>query len=200
MIRDASALQVAKYIAPRMREWGRTDLHGLGIINHQRNVPPLDRSETPFRDDLITNAEQQGFGLMTAWDLYKLVRNFLKHDWKPDQVKPLFYRSGWIHPVPIHYTRIGTVEEFWDKITVVGIRLHDGQLSKGDRIAFTLPIEYEEQDTPEIQVDRQSVEVAQVGELVGVKTEMTKKQLRKGTVVYRAERRISACHPGFALT
>lgn len=47
--RDAAALQVAKYLAPRMREWQRTDIQGLSIINHQRNLPGLDRdNKTPF--------------------------------------------------------------------------------------------------------------------------------------------------------
>lgn len=41
--KEANSLQVTKYLAPRMREWGRTDLHGLTIINHQRNLPGLER-------------------------------------------------------------------------------------------------------------------------------------------------------------
>src|SRR5712691_5551911 len=43
MPREASALQVTKYLIPRMREWHRTDIHGLAIINHQKHLPALDR-------------------------------------------------------------------------------------------------------------------------------------------------------------
>jgi hypothetical protein len=73
--REASSLQVTKYLAPRMREWGRTDLHGLAIVNHQRHLPALDRDhEQVFQPDVLSNAEDQGFSLLTTWDLYRLVR------------------------------------------------------------------------------------------------------------------------------
>src|SRR6185369_16010666 len=34
--KDAAALQVSKYIVPRMREEKRTDIQGLSVINHQK--------------------------------------------------------------------------------------------------------------------------------------------------------------------
>lgn len=40
---EEDALQVTKYLRPRMIEWDRTDVRGLAIINHQRNLPALDR-------------------------------------------------------------------------------------------------------------------------------------------------------------
>jgi hypothetical protein len=53
------ALQVWKYIAPRMKEWNRTDVQELAIINHQRNLPPLDRENiAPFLEDVLTNAQE----------------------------------------------------------------------------------------------------------------------------------------------
>lgn len=41
MPKEADSLQVAKYLTPRMREWGRTDIRGLAIVNHQRHLPAL---------------------------------------------------------------------------------------------------------------------------------------------------------------
>jgi hypothetical protein len=67
---EANSLQVTKYLIPRMREWGRTDLHGLAIVNHQRNIPALERDhDHVFQADVLSNAEDQGFGLLTTWDL-----------------------------------------------------------------------------------------------------------------------------------
>ena len=37
--READIIQVTKYVNRRMREWGRQDVHGVSIINHQRNIP-----------------------------------------------------------------------------------------------------------------------------------------------------------------
>lgn len=50
-----------------MREWNRTNIHGLTIINHQRNLPALDREHTRiFQNDVLTNADEQDFTLLTT--------------------------------------------------------------------------------------------------------------------------------------
>jgi len=42
---DAEATQAYKHATIRMKEWERTDINSLTIINHQRNIPPLDREK-----------------------------------------------------------------------------------------------------------------------------------------------------------
>ena len=91
--KDEDVLQVAKYLAPRMKELGRTDIKGLSIINHQRNLPLLDR-EKPFRELHIDNAEQREIGLMTTWTLCRLVQAFVQNGWTHDVVHDLFYQNG----------------------------------------------------------------------------------------------------------
>jgi hypothetical protein len=111
---EASLLQVAKYLIPRMREWGRSDIHGLAIVNHQRNLPGLEREhEHVFQADVLSNAEQQGFGLLTTWDLFRLVRGFIIHGWHHDDIAGLFVTAGRIRPVPAHYEFIGAVDGYW---------------------------------------------------------------------------------------
>ena len=184
---DAGALQAVKYVAPRMKEWNRTDVQGLAIINHQRNLPALERdNKAPFREDILTNAKEQSFGLLTAWDLFRLVRSFLKHGWKHEHIKGLFYQVGRIDPVPTHYRFIGTVEKFWEKPGAVGVRIEAEGLTQGDRIAFELPVEFEEQRVESLQVDRNSVTHVEIGALAGIKTHLTGEQLRKGVRVFRA--------------
>ena len=134
--RDAAALQVWKYFAPRMKEWKRTDIRGLSVINHQKNLPPFQReNENPFRQDIITNAEQNDFGLLTTWDLFRLVRNFISNSWSHERVESIFYRNGRIDPIPDHYKEIGVVEHIWPKAEAVGVRVHTDALKLGDRIA-----------------------------------------------------------------
>ena len=54
MPKEANSLQVAKYLAPRMREWRCHDLRGLSIVNHQRNLPALERDhEHVFQADVV---------------------------------------------------------------------------------------------------------------------------------------------------
>lgn len=184
--REAAALQVHKYVAPRMREWDRTDVRGLSIINHQRNLPALDReNRTPFQEDVITNALELGFGLMTTWDLFRLVRSFLKNGWSHDQVRGIFYRNGRIEPIPTHYRLIGVVERVWSKVGAVGIRVQQDEICLGDRIAFEMPVEFEEQNVDSLQMDNQDVNRVGIGQLAGILTALIGHGLRQGMRVYQ---------------
>lgn len=135
--KDEDALQVLKYLPPRMQEWKTTDVQGLAVINHQRHIPALDRdNEHVFRDDILTNARGRGFGLMTTFDLFKLAHSYLRLGWSSEVVKPLFYGTGRIDPVPTHYQPLGVIERFAEDLGVVGIRIEEAALMQGDRIAF----------------------------------------------------------------
>jgi hypothetical protein len=182
--KEEDSIQVFKYIAPRMREWNRNDVKGLSIVNHQRNVPALERNPLPFSEDVLTNAVDQEFGLMTTWDLFRLVRSFLKLSWSSAHVKPLFYQSGRILPIPLHYEVAGTVERYAEKIGVVGVRLAS-EVRAGDTLAYELPIEFEEETVASLQIDGAPVSVAPAGTLVGTKTRLSKEHARKGTRVFR---------------
>lgn len=189
---DEDALAVGKYLAPRMREWDRTDVKGLSIINHQRHLPALNReSTTPFRKLILDSAEEQGLGLMTAWDLHKLLRSYLQNGWQHEHVKPLFYRDGRVLPVPAHYKPVGVVERFMEGIGVVGINLLEGKLRQGDRIAFELPVEFWEQNIETLQVNGQDVVEAGVGSLAGMQTLLTKGQAKNGIRVFRVTQTVS---------
>jgi hypothetical protein len=183
---EHDAIQVAKYVAPRMRDWDRRDVAGLSIINHQRFLPGLRRDPNPFTSDVLTNATDLGFGLMTSWDLFRLLRSFQKLGWKPENVKPLFYGFGRVEAVPAHYKLVGQVEQFWEKPGAVGIRLSDGALATGDRIAYQLPVEFEEETIESLQLEGAPANRADQGSLAGIKTSLTKDQARKGVRVYRA--------------
>jgi hypothetical protein len=186
---EDEALQVTKYLFPRAQELGRTDLRGLSIINHQRHLSPSERQSQPFSSDVLTNAQHptSGFGLLTTWNLYKLVRNFVKHAWTHDQVAKLFYQNGFIEAVPLHYKYLGTVERFIKERGIVGILVKEGELRLGDRIAFELFIEFEEQDVRSLQFENKLIEIAQAGMIVGTETKLTKEQLKLGVRVFRVE-------------
>src|SRR5258708_32391772 len=172
----------------RMRELKRTDIIGLTICNHQRHLPPLDRDGTPFRMELIDAAEQQIVGLMTAWDLYRLVRNFNKRGWEPEHLQRLFYRKGRIETVPAHYEYCGTIAHVWTaKFGVVTGK----EIRIGDRIAVQFPIEFEEVPVSSLNVNNMSVQVSKPGDQTGLLWPPGLPKLREGMRVFR----ISAVEP-----
>jgi hypothetical protein len=182
---ESASLQVWKYVAPRMRELKSNDICGLSIINHQRNLPAKQRqNESPFGQDVLTNAEEQHFGLLTTWDLCRLVRSFLKNHWTHQQVSSLFYAAGRISPVPVHYEFLGTVHKFWEKVQVVEIGIENGKVAVGDCIAFELPHEFEEQPVESLHVDQQPAAKATSNMVATIKTHLTRNQLPKGTRVF----------------
>jgi hypothetical protein len=184
---DDEALQAEKHAAIRMRELKRTDIVGLSIVNHQRHLPPLDRENNlPFRQELIDAALERTLGLMTAWDLYRIVRNFQKHGWRSEDVKPIFYRTGRIEAVPRHYMRLGTIAKVWtDKF---GVIIEQGELQVGDRVAVEFPIEFEEVAVESIQVKDQKVEKAKVGEPAGILWPVGNLKLREGMRVFHIQK------------
>jgi hypothetical protein len=182
---EEDTMQVFKYLGPRMRSLGRTDVRGISILNHQRHLPPLDRNKEPFQPDVVTNALEHDFGLITTWDLYRLVRSYIKLRWTHEQIRPLFYRQGRIEPVPGHYEYLGTIQRFIPALSVIGIQIEAGKLLAGDRIAFELSSEFDEQEVISLQIENQVVKQAESSALVGVKTHLTKEQARLGTRVFR---------------
>jgi hypothetical protein len=182
---DADALQASKHAAIRMREMSRTDIDGLSIINHQRYLPPLDRENAmPFRQELIDAAMEQNIGLMTAWDLYRLIRNSIKFGWDSEDVKPIFYRKGRVDIYPQHYQYIGKIEVVWtDKFGVV--IEEETELRLGDRIAIQFLTEFEESPVDSIYVNDNPVDKANVHDPAGLPWPAGKPRLHKGQRVFR---------------
>lgn len=187
--READSLQVTKYLVPRMREWDRTDVQGLSIVNHQRNLPALDRERrNVFQADVLANAEQQGFGLLTTWDLFRLVRGFTAHGWEREDVHELFYAKGRIDPIPAHYHFVGVIDGFWEQAEAVGVRIEDGDIRIRDTLAYELPVDFIEEEVRSLQLDNNAVEEAGPGAHVGVRTALTKAQARNVTRVFAVRR------------
>lgn len=182
---DAESLQAWKYLAPRMKELQRLDIRALSIINHQRNLPPLDRNnDNVFRKEVITNAEEHDFGLMTTWDLFRLIRNTERNGWAPGLVKPMFYERGRLSSIPVTYSLVGTVERVLEKAGVISVRIEASELSQGDRIAFARSVDIYEQNIESMQVEKTPRDRATKGELVGIKTSFSGREVRVDTPVF----------------
>lgn len=186
---DAESLQAWKYVAPRMKELGRLDVRALAIINHQRNMPPIERqNENVFRQEVVTNAEEHDFGLMTTWDLFRIVRNAKRCSWPAVLVRQMFYGRGRLSHIPPQYTRVGVVERVLEKAGVVSVRVEVDRISIGSRLGFVREVDIYEQTVESMQVEKMPREYATAGELVGIKTEFRAERIRVGTVVYLVNR------------
>jgi hypothetical protein len=182
---DDDALAVQKYVVLRMKEWKRVNVKGLFVVNHQRHLPPLDRDNNqPFREHLLQIASEQDIGLLTTWDLHRLLRNFLENGWTHENIRGIFFEKGKLNIMPAHYEYIGTIERYIEGRKIVGIQLVE-ELKVGDCIAFELPILFKEESCAILQIDNNTVQSADAGILVATLTELSKSQAKIGTRVFK---------------
>lgn len=181
---DAEALQAQKHAFIFIQEQKRADVRGLTIINHQRHLPPLDRdNEMPYRKEILDNAVQLSLGLITAWDLFRLTRGFLRNGWKPEHVKPVFYTTGRIQPIPTHYEYVGKVKQVWK--AAFSVLIEAGEVKVGDRVAIEFPVDFEEQTMLSLRLNNADVTAAGPGDEVGIARAEHFSKVKCGFPVYR---------------
>lgn len=186
--REDDTFQIVKYITRRMKEWKKTDVRGLVIVNHQRNLPSLNREISPFTAQQITDAEHNDFGLISSWDLFLLLKGMLKYNWTKDKIRNKFCKSGQIDKIPEHYVYVGVIDNYWEHHNVVGIKIESESIKIGDRLSYILDNDYLEEEIHSLQVDQVDRNEAAIGELVGIKTIFTKIELKKKIKVYKVIR------------
>jgi hypothetical protein len=179
---DDDILSASKYLAVRMREWKKTNLKALSIINHQRNLPALTRDDNLIRAEILPTIEQQEIGVITTLDLFRLVRGKEQCGWDDKHIRPLFLQSGRIRPIPLHYEYVGKVTKFKDDIC--GIAVEAVQVRATDTIAFELDLNFVELKADGLQIDNKVVEIAEVGQTFGIRTKLSKAELM-GSSVFR---------------
>ena len=185
---ESDTLQVVKYIPRRMKGWDKTDVRGVSIINHQRNVPALERdNQNVFTEQQIEDAQHNDVTILTTWDLFLLTRGMMKWKWNPKAIQELFYQCGRMPNIPAIYKPIGKIVKYWEKPCAVGVQISENKLHKGERIGYVTSGGYLEEDVSSLQVENQDVEEAVPGQLAGIKTMYHKNLLRKGTIVYVVE-------------
>lgn len=180
---DEDTMQASKHAALVMREEKRVDVNGLSIINHQRHLAPLQRDNNmPFRAEIVEVAKHHEYGLITTWDIYKLLMNKRRYSWDADKLTTAFYRHGRIEAVPGHYIFIGCIAKVWDHS--FGVDIVGGSLNVGDTIALEYEIFFEESVVESLQVDGKNTKEANSGDKTGIPWLVSLPRPRKGMRVF----------------
>jgi hypothetical protein len=183
---ESDTLQVTKYVLRRMKEWNRTDIRGVSIINHQRNVPALERDhDKVFTQQQMQDAKNHEMAMLTTCDLFRLIRGMIQWNWPPEAIRGLLYQDGRVVAIPTHYQPIGYIAHFWDKAGAITIELNPGVvLRQGDTLGFVLSDRFHEEKAESLQIDKKPVAEAHGGDRVGHKTSQTKSDVVEGATVY----------------
>ncbi len=181
---DPDCLQAPKHAFIYMQEQKTADVRALTIINHQRLQAPLAReNEMPFRKEILDAAEQMKLGLLTTFDLFRLVRGHSLNGWASEYMKPLLYGTGRIDPVPLHYQSIGVIKQVWKD--AFSFALADGELRIGDRVAIEFAVDFSEQAISSLQIEGKDVQVVSVGTEVGVARAENLSRVKAGMRIFK---------------
>lgn len=188
---EGDTFQVVKYIPRRMKEWSRTDVTGMIIINHQMSMPPGSRDHrNVFTAQQVEDAKHHDILLITSYELFRLIRAKQAYGWNSSELLDMFYRSGRLNPIPKHWKPLGKIVNYRSKTpersAILSIEL-SCSLEKGTRLGLLLDDRYLEMQVSSIGLDGLLVDSAEAGKVIGVPTTLSRSESKQGTIVYRVD-------------
>lgn len=132
---DAECSQVDKIVNRRMRELKTTDVHGIYMVNHQRNIEPLKRQIPPFNDTQISDAENQSRTLVYTSQLYALYSDIENGLISREQARESLLQIG-LANFHCHLKSLGMPYSYYQDGRVICIELFNEQLSIGDTLFY----------------------------------------------------------------
>jgi len=165
---DAECSQIAKVKYRRAKECGRFDVHAIYIVNHQRFLPPAERANPPFSVNQIKDAQNEERGLLTTYDLFRLHFSVEAGLITKEDARSALFQSGLVRFIPSNAVEVPTPYEIHHKGYVVVVRLEGISVERGMGIILEENGIYRKSTVEEIQIDGNSVDKAESGE-VGIK-------------------------------
>lgn len=174
---DGQCSQIEKIKNRRMKERKSFDVFGLYIVNHQRYQPPLLRENPPFKKEQRQDAENDGRGLLTTWQLFNLYYSIKNGCISKEEARKAFLKSGLIEFSPQDCFSLG------EPVNI----LHDGKvilldlshkMKTNDELIIKRGDRYIKNQILEIQVNDKKVELVDSGP-VGIKLKVPVKKSDK---------------------
>ena len=167
---DAECSQIDKIVSRRMRQLKTTDVHGVYIVNNQKNVEPLKRCFPPFNETQIKDAVSQSRAMVFTAQLFALYSDIENGFVTKEQARQCFLQAGL---VDFHqgFASLGVPYHYYKEDTVVCIDLKGTSVTVGDALFYKddlgrlVGFEIES-----IEKDKVSLETASEGK-VGIKVD-----------------------------
>lgn len=160
---DGECSQIDKIVNRRMRQLKTTEVHGIYIVNNQKNVEPLKRTVPPFNNTQIKDAEDQGRTMVYTAQLFALYFD-IEHGYiTKEQARNCFMLPGL---VDFHssLTSLGVPYSYFHNDTVICLELNRVQISVGDKLFYKDEMnKLVGCQVKSIQQDKQSIESASSG-------------------------------------
>ena len=132
---DAECSQVDKIVSRRMKQLKTTEVHGVYIVNNQKNIEPLSRQVPPFNENQISDAENQDRTLIYTPQLFSLYSDIDNGYITKESARSCFLQKGLAN---FHVERIplGVPYDYFQKDMVICIELNGIQVAVGNILYY----------------------------------------------------------------
>lgn len=168
---DCQAL--LKYINRNMKREKRTDIHGILIVNHQRILPPIERTNPAFSKEQIEDAERDGYTLVSTWQLFQSVRLLQESIITFNDIDIELHTAGLFNAMPRGFECIGKIEKLFNDKTIACVHLNISKIAVGGVIIIQDGNRYSKQIITEMMTNNKQVDIAYKGDPVSIKLDIS---------------------------
>jgi hypothetical protein len=165
---DSECSQISKIKYRRAKERNSFDVSALYIVNHQRYLPPNERTNPPFNKQQIEDAKNDERGLLSTYELFKLYFYIDSGIITKNDARKALLQHGQITFTPSNSVRIGSPVEVHHNGSVAILRINEIILSKGSIVIISDEKGFRYSKIVDIQLDGKSVNNATNNE-IGIK-------------------------------
>lgn len=132
---DKECSQIDKIVLRRMRQLKTADVHGIYIVNNQRNIEPLKRMIPPFNENQINDAKGESRSMVYTAQLFALYSDIKNGYLSKASARACFIRPGL---VDFHagLTPLGVPYNYFHDDTVLCLKLDGVVVSVGDMLYY----------------------------------------------------------------
>lgn len=162
---DSDCSQVSKVKHRRCKERNNFDVFALYIVNHQRYLPPLQRTIPPFTKIQIQDAHNDERGLLSTWQLFNLYFEIENRIISKKEAREELLKYGLVEFRPTNLIFVFEPKEILKNNTVCIIKVSKTNLKVGDELFIEKNGRFYIADIKEIQQNSKPVLTANSGEI-----------------------------------
>ena len=132
---DAECSQIDKIVNRRMRQLNTTDVHGIYIVNNQKNIEPLKRTIPPFNETQIKDAVGQSRTMVYTTQLFAIFSDIENGFITKEYARNCFMRPG-LADFHAGLVSLGKPYSYYQNDTVVCLELDGVRIKIGDRLFY----------------------------------------------------------------
>ena len=181
---DADCSQIAKVKYRRCEERGKFDVSALYIVNHQRHLPPLKRTNPPFGELQKKDAERDRRGMISTWQLFNLYHDIESGAgiMNKETARKYLLKYGHIEFIPEDLILIDKTKEILKEGIVCIVNVpKDIELSINEELYVEKNGQYKKVKIEEIQLDDKPVDKISAAE-AGLKLDSS---IGKNSSIYK---------------